>query len=102
MSLDVYLEDEDGNTLFTANITHNLGELAKEAGIYDCLWRPGENGISVASEVTKPLALGLAKLTTEKSKFEAFNASNGWGKWEHFVPWCAPICKHVEIFPVHA
>lgn len=51
MSLDVYLHyrltDDDGNDhgeseVYWANITHNLGKMAREAGIYTALWRPGE------------------------------------------------------------
>jgi hypothetical protein len=89
MSLDVYLTDEAGDGLYSANITHNLGKMAEEAGIYDCLWRPEEHGITHARQIIEPLASGLAKLATEKARFEQFNAPNGWGLWEHFVPFCA-------------
>lgn len=42
MSLDVYLSKEvtEERTVFSANITHNLGEMADKAGIYKALWRP--------------------------------------------------------------
>ena len=30
----------DREVLYDANITHNLGEMAKKAGIYEALWRP--------------------------------------------------------------
>jgi hypothetical protein len=89
MSLDVYLEDPEGKELYWANITHNLNTMAGEAGIYKCLWRPDENGITHARQIIEPLAAGVALLATEKDRFEAFNAPNGWGKWESFLPWCA-------------
>lgn len=89
MSLDVYLTDADGTEVFSSNITHNLGRMAEEAGIYKCLWRPEEVGITTAAQLIEPLATGLAKLATEKSRFEQFNAPNGWGLWKHFVPFCA-------------
>jgi len=89
MSLDVTLTNEDGTEVYSANITHNLGKMADEAGIYDCLWRPDENGITHARQIIEPLAAGVALLATQKDRFEAFNAPNGWGKWENFVPWCA-------------
>ena len=89
MSLDVHLEDENGNQLYWSNITHNLGKMADQAGIYKCLWRPEEIGINKASQIIDPLAAGLSLLVTERAKYEAFNSPNGWGKWEHFVPWCA-------------
>jgi hypothetical protein len=89
MSLDVTLTNADGTEVFTNNITHNLGKMAGEAGIYECLWRPDENGITHASQIIEPLAAGVALLATQKARFEQFNAPNGWGLWKHFVPWCA-------------
>ena len=37
MSLDVTLRDDAGDELYRRNITHNLGKMAQEAGIYKCL-----------------------------------------------------------------
>lgn len=34
--------DESSNEVYSANITHNLGKMAGEAGIYYALWHPGE------------------------------------------------------------
>lgn len=99
MSLDVYLEDEAGNILYTANITHNLGGMAQEAGIYGCLWRPEEGGITMAHEIIKPLDEGLAKLMSEKARFEVFDDPGGWGRWKDFVPWCADYLQACRDFP---
>lgn len=89
MSLDVYLENEAGEELYSRNITHNLGKMAGEAGIYECLWRPDEHGITHARQIIEPLAAGVALLATQKARFEEFNSPNGWGLWEHFLPFCA-------------
>lgn len=89
MSLDVYLETEAGEELYSANITHNLGKMASEAGIYKCLWRPDECGMTHARHIIDPLTLGVVALATQKARFEEFNAPNGWGTWEHFLPFCA-------------
>jgi hypothetical protein len=88
MSLDVYLEGPEGQELYSANITHNLGRMAKEAGIYECLWRPDEHGITHARQIIEPLSAGVVLLATQKSRFEEFNSPNGWGLWKHFVPFC--------------
>lgn len=48
MSLDVCLKGKNGETLYSRNITHNLGRMAQAAGIYECLWRPEEHGITHA------------------------------------------------------
>jgi hypothetical protein len=89
MSLDIYLTDSDGKEAYSASITHNLGRMAKEAGIYDCLWHPEDHGITTAAQIIEPLAAGVAMLATECGRFEAFNSPNGWGMWEHFLPFCA-------------
>lgn len=98
MSLDFYLEDADGNELFAANITHNLTRMASEAGIYNTLWRPDENGIEEAWQCIEPLTDGLLKLIKGRSYFEQFNSPNGWGLYEHFVPFVVEVltacCDH--------
>ncbi len=99
MSLDVYLEDEAGNEVYSRNITHNLNVMAAEAGIYDCLWRPDEHGITTARQIIEPLAAGVALLATEKARFEKFNAKNGWGLWEHFLPFCADYLQACRDHP---
>lgn len=89
MSLGVYLTNEAGTELYSGNITHNLGTMASEAGIYKCLWRPDEHGITHARQIVEPLAAGVTLLAAHKARFEQFNAPNGWGLWEHFLPFCA-------------
>ncbi len=89
MSLDVYLTDpKTGEELDWANITHNLGAMAIEAGIYSCLWRPDEHGIKKARQVAVQLRRGLKLLVSDPAKYQAFDAPNGWGKYENFVPFC--------------
>lgn len=86
MSLDVYLTRMMPSTVYDANITHNLGKMAEAAGIYKHLWRPEELGITKAEELIKPLEEGLALLKSDPVRFEKFNSPNGWGMYEHFVP----------------
>lgn len=87
MSLDVDLVECKPTSVFSANITHNLGRMAEEAGIYKALWRPEEIGITKASQLIEPLTNGLEAMRADPSRFKAFNAKNGWGLYEHFVPW---------------
>ena len=99
MSLDVYLKNDGGETLYSRNITHNLNMMAKEAGIYECLWRPDEHGMTHAHHIVDPLRAGLAQLVTHKRLFEEFNSPNGWGLWEHFVPFCADYLQACRDHP---
>ena len=101
MSLDVYLHSQEkrknqcghcGSTyekqeeLYWANITHNLSKMAEEAGIYKALWRPEEINAIRADQIILPLTKGLALLKSDPERFKKLNAPNGWGTYEHFVP----------------
>jgi hypothetical protein len=121
MSLDFYLEypinrlrncPECGSTLpelderevvYDSNITHNLGRMAAEAGIYKHLWRPEEIGITKAEELIEPLTKAIAEMKADPARFEKFNASNGWGLYVHFVPFVEEILaackKHPKACP---
>jgi hypothetical protein len=86
MSLDVYLTAVRPTEVYSRNITHNLNKMAMEAGIYEALWRPEEIGIVRADQLIEPLTVGLDKLKADPEHYQKFNAPNGWGMYEHFVP----------------
>lgn len=99
MSLDFTLERVQPCEVFSRNITHNLNKMAEEAGIYKHLWHPDEIGITKAYQLIKPLTDGLALLKSDPARFEALNSSNGWGIYEHFVPFveaCLEACKEYQ------
>lgn len=96
MSLDFYLERVQPCEVYWRNITHNLTEMAEEAGIYKHLWHPDEIGLTTAAQLIEPLTAGLALLKSDPARFKAFNSPNGWGTYEHFVPFveaCLNACK---------
>jgi len=117
MSLDVYLngpltmtpctcqncgnvhEHETREELFWANITHNLGRMAKEAGIYSHLWRPEEIGIAKAAQLIEPLQIGLALLKSDPTRFKAFDDPGEWGTYEQFVPWLETYLVACKTYP---
>ena len=95
MSLDVYLSGpaveercacECGHehtkmvseSFYNANITHNLGAMAKEAGIYQHCWRPEEIDVTTARQLIEPLRAGLALMESDPNRFKKFDAPNGW------------------------
>ena len=92
-------DDEESDPIFSLNITHNLRTMAIEAGIYEHLWRPEEIGIERASQLVGPLREGLELLRSDPARFEAFNSPNGWGMYEHFVPFVAEYLAACEAFP---
>lgn len=98
MSLDVYLMrkkwvsyDElkshklEHEEVYWANITHNLSGMAKNAGIYQALWRPEEIGAEKAGDIIEILEKGLNDLVSKPEHFKQFNSPNGWGTYDNFV-----------------
>ena len=99
MSLDVHLERVQPTEVYWANITHNLGAMAKVAGIYEALWRPEEIGITTAGELIKPLQAGLRKLKRSPAKYQKYDSPNGWGKYEHFVLFVEKYLEACKEYP---
>ena len=132
MSLDVslyrnyHVSYDGGETLepkqeevYSANITHNLGEMAGKAGIYEALWRPhrlkegynipeGDHDAEYAFEEANPskaheiipvLEKGLADLKARPKHYEKFNSPNGWGMYDNFVPFVEKYLDALKEFP---
>lgn len=91
--------DGDGGEVFSANITHNLGRMASEAGIYHVLWRHDENGITHASQMIAPLEAGLKLLKDDPERFKQFDSPNGWGLYVHFVPFVEEVLGACKDYP---
>jgi len=101
MSLDVYLINkvesdcptcgnphyERDEQVYWANITHNLNRMAGEAGIYEALWHPEDKGYKYAKDIIEPIEMGLKDMKERPEFYNQFNALNGWGMYEHFIPW---------------
>ena len=76
------------------DITSNLVDMAKAAGLYECLWcrMPPIK----AGELIEPLSKGLERLKSDPARFTAFNPKNGWGDYSSFVSWisdCVDACR---------
>ena len=131
MSLSVYLSTprwisyDKGVTLtredehvYDANITHNLGTMAQEAGIYYALWRPymlgvdnpewathqeedeyEENTEVLAGEIIDIVERGLADMKARPDHYRQFDSPNGWGTYDNFVPWVERYLAALKEFP---
>lgn len=107
MSLDVTLyfdvdvghDEPERHVVYDANITHNLSKMAAEAGIYECLWRPDEHGITTAGQVADRLSLGLADMLLRPGHYKSLNPSNGWGDYQGFVEWCEKYLSACRKYP---
>jgi hypothetical protein len=99
MSLDIWFEEVKPVDVHSQNITHNLCEMAKAVGLYGPLWRPEENGIEHAGQLIDVLESGIAKLKAAPAKYKLMDSPNGWGKYEHFVPWLEHLLEASESYP---
>lgn len=92
---EYYAEQE----LFYANITHNLGKMAQEAGIYLALWRPEEIGATIASDITDIVETGLTDMLVNPDKYKEFDSPNGWGIYVDFMPWIKNYLEALKKYP---
>ena len=106
MSLDVYLNvpscghcNREDECVFQSNVTGNLARMATAADIGDALWRPGEIGITKASQLIDPLTKGLAWLKENRSEALKYQPPNGWGTYDDFVPWVAAYLAACVKYP---
>lgn len=102
MSLDIYLTALRITTVFESNITHNLGAMAREAGLYTYLWRPEELGMGEhvkAGQLTVPLREGLVRLRADPDKYKALNPENGWGNYDNLVELVRQYLEACETNP---
>lgn len=73
--------------------------MAEAAGIYKHLWRPDEIGVRTAGELVEPLSEGLRMLKSDPEKFKAFDDPDGWGVYEHFVPFVEEYLAACKEYP---
>ena len=99
MSLDVTLVATRPTEVFSANITHNLGKMAEEAGLYEALWRPEEIGVTLAGYLVAQLSAGLSALKADPEKYKRFNPENGWGNYEGLVKFVEEYLDACENSP---
>lgn len=132
MSLNVYLVQkrwvsydkgvtytEEENDIYEANITHNLGKMADEAGIYEALWRPHRlkpeynipdgdfnaeyefesQSQTLAKDIIEILEKGLSDMKARPIHYQQFNASNGWGTYNDFIPWIEKYLEACKDWP---
>lgn len=95
----VVTEEMDVQEVFTANITHNLGRMAAECGLYEPLWEAQDNGVTHASELIEPIRAGLERLRDERERLLEFNPSNGWGDYDGLLRFTENYLAACEQWP---
>ena len=91
--------DDESDEVYSANITHNLNKMAREAGIYEHLWRPEEIGITKANQLIVPLSAGLIILRSDPERFQKLNPENGWGNYVGLVKFVENYLDACKKYP---
>jgi len=86
-------------TVYSANITHNLNRMASAAGIYEALWRPDEHDLTKAAQLIEPLHDGLEALISDPDRFSQLNPSNGWGDYHGLVEFVRRYLNACKTWP---
>lgn len=92
-------EEDETDQVYQSSITHNLGAMARAAGIYQVLWRPEEIGITTAAELIVPLKEGYNTLSQDPEKFEEFNPKNGYGSYSVFRNFVHNYWQACTLYP---
>lgn len=95
----VVVHDSSNDVLYSANITHNLGKMAKGAGIYLFIWRPEETGVRIAKDLAPILEIGLRRLRDNPKLYKQYNPENGWGNYEGFVSFVERYLAACQEYP---
>lgn len=79
-------------------MTHNIGKMAKEAGIYKALWQPQEEGYQVAGDIEPVLKAGLDKLCADPQHYEQLDSTYG---AEYFDRLVTVASSYLEVCREH-
>lgn len=87
------------NTVFHANITHNLGAMAGALGVYRQVWRPDEEGIEHAGELVEILNWAVTELRDNPEFYKRYNPKNGWGDYDGLLDFLTKYAEACAKWP---
>jgi len=104
LTFNLYVDVDTGGpelhriVLLNENITHNLMKMANEAGVYEALWEPIENGFASAGDIIEVLESGIRRMIINQEYYEQFNPPNGWGTYGNLLE---SMCEIVQACREH-
>lgn len=90
------VHEVDTDEVFSRNMTNNVMSMAREAGIVDCIWMDNK---TPAKDILPIIEAGLSDMISNPDKYAKFNASNGWGTYDQFIPWLKDYVYHLREYP---
>lgn len=97
---DLEMPPVEVQEVFTVNITHNLTEMASAVNIYNGLWRPNYTFDKITPELLSKIEAGHRELYRNPEKYRKYDASNGWGTYDDFLPVVAKIMYALHEYPI--
>lgn len=91
--------DEKDTCVYHDNITHNLNTMAKEAELYEPLWRPEEINVTQAAALLPLLREGLLRLMESPEHFAQFTPDNGWGTYDGLLTFLRGYIVACVLYP---
>lgn len=85
--------------VFWANITHNLNQMADNAGLYDYMWTVLESGLDSPKYVVPYLKEGLRKLRANPDHFRQFEGPGIGDSYEDLVAFVEKYIAACEDYP---
>ena len=95
---------------FNGGTTHNLIEMAEQAGLYNAIWRPYKlfnlsddeeySREIFAKNLIDALQLGYDKLLNNPSYYIQYNSSNGWGTYDNFISFVERYLSACKKYPL--
>ena len=103
MSLVIDLIQEgcpaESRSVHTANITHNLADLALTLRVYGVLWKPEEYGIVKAEQLIPYLENAISNLRNNEMSCKRYEAVNGWGTTDQFLEFLTDLTQSCYLYP---
>lgn len=92
-----------------SSITHNLGQMAAKAKLYEAIWRPyllfniaekdEPDACILAKDITEYLEKGLQVLKTDKVNLLQYTPSNNWGSYDSLLKFTEQYIECTKQFP---
>ena len=96
MSLDFSVYAPIITDVASANYTHNVTRMWKEAGVYDALYMSDGKQVK---DIIDELNSGLSNMYANPEKYIAMNPTNGWGSYESALDWLKQLISNIESYP---
>ena len=86
-------------TVYEGSISSFFGEMAVEAGVYQPVWYPEDNGIKKASQLIDRLRAGVNRMESRQKHFRQWNGRNDWETSDRFRQFLTEYLHACERHP---